>query len=68
MKRKKHLWILKTGEKCIENLRADQLSISWINNEVMIFIDGDLYLVLNMEIKTSKSKSLSKTGPYGSPL
>jgi len=34
----------------------------------MIFIDGNLYLILIMEMKTSKSKSLSKEGPYGSPL
>ncbi|HLZ17700.1 MAG TPA: hypothetical protein VKQ08_11695 [Cyclobacteriaceae bacterium] len=52
----------------LPQLREDQFRIQWTGHEVRVYIDETLYLVMDLHLRTSRSKALSLAGRYGLPL
>ncbi len=52
----------------VKNLKREHIKIDWQKNMVKIWIKDKVYLVMNMNTKTSYSKALSKDCDYGKKL
>ncbi|MBQ0735937.1 hypothetical protein [Aquimarina celericrescens] len=52
----------------IKNLNKEDIKIDWQENQVILSIKEEVFLIMNMETKTSYSKSLSCNCPYGKSL
>lgn len=52
----------------IKKLRKHDIKIVWKDTSVSVNIKDEVYLIMNLNTKTSYSKAVSKSGPYGEPL
>ncbi|KAH0541746.1 hypothetical protein GP486_008693 [Trichoglossum hirsutum] len=52
----------------IPDLTEEQISIEWAGQKANVFIDGILYLAMDIDTRRAQSKSLSLPGRYGFPL
>lgn len=53
---------------CVKNLRKEHITIDWQNNKINVWIKDKMYLIMNMDTKTSYSKGLAFDCIYGKNL
>ena len=52
----------------IKNINSNDIEISWKDNRIEIKLKKEIYLVMDLETKTSYSKALAKDCYYGNTL
>jgi len=56
------------NENTKQNVSIKDISIAWNEEIIEVFIDNELFLIMNTDQNTSLSLGISKDGPYGGPI
>ncbi|HVU95416.1 MAG TPA: hypothetical protein VHE34_09335 [Puia sp.] len=57
-----------SSHSIIPDLKEEQMKIEWINQQAKLYIDGILYLVMEVNTRRARCKAVSKPGRYGFPM
>jgi len=55
-------------QSVIPDLREEQISVEWTDQQANVFIDNTLFLVMEIDTRRARCRAISMPGRYGFPL